>query len=219
MAAAYPDPESTFHITKQKPPPEAVPAEMRFLLSSHPPVGQVTQVASREVLFRAILEVDQTRASKPWQVALWHCHDGGGGDWAESALVPTPSGSEPCVLQSLDASLARLHFSASFPVDPPLRFTLKFREAPDQEWRWVRDVHGIDDGVVIGTTGPAQGDVNEGPEDIIHGLDPSVKVKSAPSQCPGTQLWTFEATVRGADGDTSSSSDIELGLPWGGFLR
>ncbi len=221
MSATELDPATIYHIPKQKPPPDPVPAEMRLLLSSYPPLSQVTQTGLREIVFYALLEVDQTRASKPWQVALWHCSGGGGSDeqWVETALARTAVEDEPRVLQSLDASLARLYFHGKLPVHPSRRFTLKFREAPDHEWLWVRDAQRMEDGMVIVNTAPGQESTAQEPADIVKDLNPALKVRSAASQCPGTELWTFEAAVPGADGDSSSFTDIEVGLPWGGFLR
>ncbi len=98
------DPATIFHVPKQKPPPDPVPAERRFLISSYPPVGQVTQTVTSEVLFHAVLEFDHSRASKPWQVAVWHTRgDEAGHPWTQTLLAPTAGGSEPHTLQTLDA--------------------------------------------------------------------------------------------------------------------
>jgi len=213
------DPTTVFHIPKQKPPPELVSVEMRVVLSSYPPLGQITQTKSGEVEFHAVLEVDHTRATKPWQVALWHSTGDNAAGWSEMVLSRTEASKEPFKLQLQDTSVARLYFSGKLGTQPSIRFTLKFRDAPDQEWRWVRDVLGMDDGILIASPKPGTETLVEKPADIIKDLNPSLRVRSAMSQVPRTQIWSFEAVVPGASGDDSSFTDITLGLPWGKFLR
>lgn len=188
-------------------------------LSTYPPLGQVTQTAFGEVVFHALLEVDQSRGAEPWQVSLWHTSDKDGQAWTETLLSRSEDGNVPSALQPLDESLVRIYFSALVPVQPSLYFTLKFREAPERDWQWVRDEQGHDDGVVVVNTKETPGNVSEKLGDIIKDLNPTFKVKSGSSQCPGTQLWSLEATVGGAVDDESSFTDVDVGLPWGDFLR
>ncbi len=188
-------------------------------LSSYPPLGQVTQTSGEEVLFYAILEIPPAHVTGLWQVAVWHSEGDAGCAWAETILSRIEDDNKPSSLQLTDETCTRLYFKARMPVRSSLRFTLKIREAPEQAWRWIRDEQDIDDGIVLSAAEATQWHIVDRPEDIIAHLNPSLHIRSELSQSPGTQLWTFEATVGAADGDKSFFTDIELGMPWGSFLR
>lgn len=188
-------------------------------LSSYPPLGQVTQTSEEEVLFYAILEIPSALVAGLWQVAVWHSEGDAGCTWAETILSRIGDGDEPSSLQLTDGTSTRLCFKARIPVRSSLRFTLKFRDAPERAWRWIRDEQGMDDGIVLSTAEAAQWHIIDRPEDIIAHLNPCLRIRPELSQSPGTQLWTFETTVDAANGDESSFTDIELGMPWGTFLR
>ena len=196
-----------------------IPMPQAMAVSSYPPIGQVTQSGEREITFYVMLETEQHRASQAWQVALWHSRGGDGQSWEETLLHPCRDGDGPFELDHLaNSSSIRLFFRGDIIIHPSLRFTIKVRETPHDHWRWIRDEQGSDDGVVISAA--ADMEANTEPlEDIIKGLNPDLVVKSHISQSPRTQLWTFETTVKGADGNLSSMADVELGTPWGSFLR
>ncbi|EGZ77960.1 glycoside hydrolase [Neurospora tetrasperma FGSC 2509] len=100
-----------------------------------------------------------------------------------------------------------------------LNFTIKFRQGPDHDWRWVRNEQGLGDGYIVVDVGAPEGSDDEDLPDLIHGLNPSLKWSPHLSQCPGTRLWTIEVPVDGAqDDDNSTFSHVPLGIPWGGFL-
>lgn len=207
-------------IPAPKPVPTLTAGQTPMMISSYPPLSQVTQIRETEVKFWVLLEVDQSLAEESWQVALWHA--GGGNNtasWTETVFQRSTAGEEPVSLQGWSASTARLYFTSSLRVEGQLRFTVKFRQSPDVEWRWVRDEQGADDGIVIETADAVGRGSPSDLSSIIHDLNPSLKVRSAPSQCPGTELWSIETTVPRAVDDISSSTTIRLGLPWGKFLR
>ncbi len=220
------DPEYSFaaefqaiFIPKQKAAPDALPEELRMTLSSYPPLGQVTQVPSRDVTFHAILDIHEKHASEPWQVALWHSSGEDGGVWNETLLVLAGDGKRPTSLQNPVISRTRFSFHASVSVQRSLKFTLKFRSRPGQEWRWIRDEQNLGDGAIVVNDESIKQGKPENIHDIIKDLHPSVQVKTAPSQCPGTELWSLEVPIAGATDEESCFRDIELGLPWGRFLR
>jgi len=55
--------------------------------------------------------------------------------------------------------------------------------------------------------------------DVIPGLNSEWKVTEHMSQSPQTQLWSLEADIASAVGDASTFRDIEIGRPWGAYLR
>ena len=190
-------------------------------VSTCPPVGQVTQTEKPEFRFYAVLEVEQHSAEQPWQVALWHTRGSLNDEqvWEETMLLPCEGHAGISELSTFsNGPYVRLYFQADVEVQPLLRFTVKFRGAPDQQWRWIRDEHGVDDGIVVSAPS-SQTLARDAPEDIIKNLNPALRVKSHISQSPGTQLWTLETTVKAADGDSSSFEEVEIGTPWGHFLR
>ncbi|ROT39552.1 raffinose synthase Sip1 [Sodiomyces alkalinus F11] len=212
----FADPFQVLHILKQNPDPDAVEADMKAIVQSFPPLGQVTQVQEGHLSFLAVLQVPASRGEEPWQVALWQSTDGQ--EWTESLLHPTSPDSAPKELQSVDASSSRLYFSVSLAARESLQFTLKFRHGENEPWRWTRDELGLGDGLVIVRTGLAAG-LPEDLNGIIKDLNPAWTVQQKMSQSPGTRLWVLETPVPAAVGDDSTYRDIPIGIPWGSYLR
>lgn len=188
-------------------------------VSMYPPLGQVTQLKTGGVSFVAVLEVDKSHASSPWEVALWSSDNSAQSqEWVEHRLDLTDARRTPLNLQAAH-TLSRLYFSRKFSIKSSLKFTVKFRSGPDQEWRWVRDEAGMGDGIVIINDNLDKRDTETGLPDLIHGLNPAFKWKALTSQSPSTRLWSIEAPVDAAEGEESKIVDLPLGVPWGQFLR
>ncbi|KAI2630297.1 glycoside hydrolase family 36 protein [Hypomontagnella submonticulosa] len=190
---------------------------MEVTISSYPPLGQITQLKDKTFSFIALLEVENDHAKEdPWEVAVWHSI---GLDWSEKLLSRISASDSPSTLQTIGSSSVFLYFGASFSVPSSLKFTLKFRNGRNQPWRWCHEISGVTDGLVlVNPETPVQG-LDTSLSDIIHGLNPELRVRAAASQTPNTQLWTIDAAVDPADGDHSAYADIEIGNPWGGALR
>lgn len=207
-------------IPKQKPPPGPLPeGTIMASVSTYPPLGQVTQLRTGGVSFVAVLEVDKSHASSPWEVSLWYS-DGTdeSQEWVEHRLGLTDARRIPSNLQAVH-SASRLYYGAKVSIKSPLRFTVKFRSGPDQEWRWIRDEAGMGDGTVIINDNLDKRDTESKLSDLIQGLNPAFKWKTLTSQSPSTRLWSIEAPVDAAEGEKSKVVDLPLGIPWGGFLR
>lgn len=215
--------KSLFIPDQKKAALASVPSDMVAFIATYPPLEQVSQLKTAETTFHAVLEVPASLANEPWQLALWHSNndgDGkGGGEWAEDGFVPTGRDHHPSTLQDVGGTLARLYFTAVLTVQSPMSFTVKFRQQPDHDWRWIRDELGLTDGIVLVDGAPIHEGDSEGLPDLIRGLNPDLGWKTVMSQCPGTRLWSVEAPVKGADGDNSTIVDIPVGVPWGSFLR
>lgn len=204
--------ELIYHVPKQKKP---TVKDMGASVSVFPPLGQVTQVQKENVQVTALLEVPTDQANHPWEVALWHST--GDDAWAETGLSPAIK--TPSTLQALDDSVSRLWFQGHIAVNSLLNFTVRFRSGSDQEWRWARDEQGMGDGTIVVNSVLTTDALPDDFGSILKGYDTSIQVKPAQSQCPGTRLWTIEASVEAAKGDDSAFTDVNLGVPWGGFLR
>ncbi|KAI1267597.1 glycoside hydrolase family 36 protein [Xylariaceae sp. FL1019] len=182
-------------------------------LTTYPPLGQVTQPKSNEVLFSAILQVDDTFAENPWQLALWHS---GGASWKETLLSPIPASESPPFLQSTNQNGKLIHFSTTIHVASSLQFTFKFRSDSTQAWTWAG--HGVDDGLILipnDGLSPSEDNLS----DVIHNLNSDLSVRSIFTQTPRTKLWQVNAPVASAEGHDSTYADVELGVPWGGCQR
>ncbi|ROW07669.1 hypothetical protein VMCG_03367 [Cytospora schulzeri] len=206
--------ELIYHVPKQKKPPVDL-ENMGASVSIWPSLGQITQVQKPKVNFIAVLEAPVDQANQPWEVALWHS-TGEDNDWSETILSPTQKA--PSTLQKTSDSTSRSAFEGEISIQSLLNFTVKFRSGPDQPWRWIRDEQGMGDGTVILSSDLTTSALSDDFDSILQGYDANVKVKSFQSQCPGTRLWSLETKVQGAKGDDSTFADVNLGLPWGGFL-
>ncbi|KAI1209196.1 glycoside hydrolase family 36 protein [Annulohypoxylon truncatum] len=190
---------------------------MAVNISSYPPFGQVTQLKDEDFQFIALLEVDNDLADDPWEVAVWHSSTDG--DWKETSLSPTPTSHSPVLFQEPKPSYAQLCFSAPFSISSSMNFTLKFRNSHDQPWRWSREILEATDGVVLINPTDSLAAMSTSLSDIIHGLNPKLRVNTAASQTLNTQLWTLQASVSSSEDDRSTHAEMDIGIPWGGALR
>lgn len=185
-------------------------------LYTFPPLGRVSQVKNQTITLSVVLEVADGDVEKPWEICLWH--SSGEQPWEETRLSSSPSADAPKFFQLDGAKHRYLSYSVALSLISSLRFTIKYRPSPTQSWLWARDEFGSDDGLVLlnmESQRPLTNDIST----VIQGLNPDLKVKSVASQTPRTQLWTIEAAVPPAGDDVSAYADIELGTPWGGFIR
>lgn len=211
------------YIPKQKGPPASDAASMKAYISTHPPLGQVTQIGQSTSVFTALLEVDESRATDAWQVSLWHSE---GKEWRECPMDPVRNlSAHPTTLQAskpaFGSPLHRLYFTTPLAIHLPTNFTFKFRNGSDQSWKWVKDHQGTQDGIVMLHSVTSQDAISSNLEDYIEGLNPVLHSKNCRSQSPDTTLWSVEATIEPAAGEKSTIKDIKFGLPWGQgkFLR
>jgi hypothetical protein len=196
---------------------------MKAYISTYPPLGQVTQIDKSTTVFTALLEVDESRDSDPWQVSLWHSE---GKKWQEVPMEPLRNfEAHPTAIQSPRTSsgpaLTRLYFTTPLAIHLPTNFTIKFRGGVDKPWKWVKDHQGTTDGIVMLKSVMDQDAISSDLGDYVQGLNPLLKSKNYRSQSPGTTLWSVEASIEAADGEKSTIKDIKFGLPWGQgeFLR
>lgn len=206
--------ELIYHVPKQKKPSTT---NMGASVSVFPPLGQVTQVQKDTLRVSALLEVPADQGQKSqWEVALWHST--GDDAWTETLLTPATN-KTPSTLQHANSSVSRFWFETQLSVQDLLHFTVKFRSGPGQEWRWSRDEQGMGDGTIIVNRILTTDALPDDFPTVLQGCDQRIKVKACQSQCPGTRLWSLEATADAVTGDDSALTDVNLGVPWGGFLR
>jgi hypothetical protein len=205
------------YIPQQKGPPASDAPSMKAYISTYPGLGQVSQIDKSTSVFTALLEVDESRATDPWQVSLWHSE---GKEWREVPMDPLRNATaHPKSLQfskfDSGAKLHCLYFTTPLAIHLPTSFTIKFRNGDDQSWKWVKDHQGGQDGIVMLKTVTSQNDFSSKLEDYVPGLNPVLSSKNYRSQSPGTTLWSVEAPIEPADGEKSTIKDIKFGVPWG----
>jgi hypothetical protein len=105
-----------------------------------------------------------------------------------------------------------MYFELRLPglVEGETRFTIKFREKGNSEWKWVRDQFGLSDGTIHVVPDDF---LKRNLEDFIDGLDPEFKVDREAAQTADTLLWSLAAPIEGASGVESGRSETKLGLP------
>lgn len=203
------------YIPKQKGPTSTDHPSMKCFISTHPALGQVNLIEKTTAVFTTLLEVDESRASDPWEVSLWHSE---GKIWRE---VPMDSlkdiEAQPIALQftNEESQLTRLYYTTPLAIQLPTSFTIKFRNGPNQSWKWVKDHQGTLDGTVILKSVTSQDAISSNLGDYFEALNPVLKSKNYRSQSPGTTLWSVEASIDAADGAESKFENIKFGTPWG----
>lgn len=206
----------TLHILPQKPSPAPVSDDMKAVIQSSPPLGQITQVKGGNIVFTVVLQVPSSRQDEPWQVALWHSSDDA--EWSEALLEVASEAVSPRNIQSASDQLAYLFYTATLEVHRSLQFTLKFRHGEQEPWRWTRDELGMGDGHVFVDCTPAS-QLSPDISQLIKDLNPAWQSKSLLSQAPRTRLWSLTTEVAAAVDDHSTIDDIPIGVPWGQYLR
>ncbi|KAK4218868.1 glycoside hydrolase family 36 protein [Rhypophila decipiens] len=198
--------------------------DMAAFVATYPPLEQVTQVKRQTVEFQAVLEIPNYLEKEPWEVSLWYSRGGKSTktDWTEAAFALVDQSHCPVSLHwPSEDDLSRLYFSVQLTQAelPSINFTVKFRQSPEHSWRWVRDEHGLADGLVIIGKPDQKNNTDISLPDLVHDLNPDLKWKPHTSQCPGTQLWSIEVPVEGSRDDKSTFATVPLGIPWGQFVR
>lgn len=208
---------------------------MKAILTSHPPLGQVTTTTNPECTFTVCLEVDASRASQDWEVSLWYADstaehsESANHSWEqhEMRLIESSKDLEendlPIYLQAAENNdSARLFFRAEIAVVKSLSFTIRFKSGPDhaiQPWKWVRDLQGTLDGMVVLKSKTDAALLSTDLTNYIKHLNPALSIKSQRSESPGTLLWSIEAPVKAARNDESMEEETAFGRPWGTYSR
>jgi hypothetical protein len=205
------------YIPKQTPRKAYGLESMKAMITSYPPLDQVTVVEGTTTAFIILLETEKSRATNTWEVSLWYSS---GLEWRDSQLKPIKDTAEdlPIVVQtSNDTTSHHLYFTTTIDVVSPMSFTVKFRTAPDQPWKWVKDHQGVLDGIILSKS-LIHKFRNEDLHDLIKDLNPVIEAKKVLSQSPGTSVWSVTAPVEAAAGEKSAMIDVKFGLPWAGEI-
>lgn len=204
------------YIPKQTPRKAYNLKSMKAVITSYPPLGQVTLVEGATTTFIVLLETDKSRATDAWGVSLWYSQ---GEEWREQELNLVDENVDlPLVIQiPVGTSSHHLYFITTVDIVSSMSFTIKFRSAPDQPWEWVKDQQMALDGIVLSKTKISKSRT-EDLDDLIKDLNPIVKATKVLSQSPDTSVWSVTAPVEAADVEKSAMVNIKFGLPWAGKI-
>jgi hypothetical protein len=186
---------------------------MYATLTCHPPLGQTTTIASRQdsVTFTVLIE-SSASSDKTWEVALWHNFEHRD-KWTSLTLNAI---SEPSVMvvKPTSADVRRQFFTIDMPGRPKhstsLSYTITFRAASDEPWKWANEHFSTSDGRLIFQTDDALND------DLTHYIDrlPNyLTINKETSETPDTLLWSITSPVTAASGKTSGYAENKLGTP------
>ncbi|KAG6290122.1 hypothetical protein E4U46_002036 [Claviceps purpurea] len=184
---------------------------MKALIQSYPPLGQVSVVQTGSQSLIVVLEVSADQEHDPWEASLWMSVDEE--EWHEVILARSEDDLKPQMLQKQFATRKFLYFSCRICLRKCAKFTIKFRSSSEQAWRWAHD-EGLDDGsILLNSPGFTSGRLQ------IPDLNVEWEVTSKISQSPGTRLWSLQCPIKGSTGNDSSVRNVDVGTPWGSFLR
>ena len=207
-------------LPEQQPPEQtttAVSGDMDVHVTCTPPLGQPTIIPKDkpEVKFTVLLET--TSPSSTPEVVLWHNHNGEH-EWCELPLKPSSKAQVEVVLLShTPDQQTHYWFSASLSGLPKhghkVSFTLKYRNSPKEDWTWVKDTTGFDDGELYYQAPVAfmQHSNSYELDRFISGTCSDIKVEKAEPETSHTQLWSLTCPVHAAKGKDSGYEHHCLG--------
>lgn len=89
-------------------------------------------------------------------------------------------------------------------------FTITFRSAEGEPWKWANEQFSISDGHLIFHTAST---LSDDLGNFIEGLPDDLKVQSERSETPDTSLWSLTSPVNAASGKESGYTNVTLGKP------
>ncbi|KAL3474639.1 hypothetical protein BJX99DRAFT_248132 [Aspergillus californicus] len=180
---------------------------MSIQITSYPPLGQITRVESdKKVTFTVILESD---SKHDWKAQVWHSSDRS--EWSALPLQKCPATAVPLLSGHEESN--RLIFSEelSHPESGSVRFTVRYRDDPSEEWKWANTEQSVGDGEIIFTPTTILS-----PTDFakyFDNLSPEITVESRKSEAPGAQLWHLSGPIGSATDHQPGTANLPLGTP------
>lgn len=205
---------------------------MSLKVSCWPPLGRSTIVSRHDdgVEFTVLLETTAASLSErdEPQLCIWHNHNGHS-DWADLPLKLMP-GAEDVVLfnTSQKKGIARRWFSAKLSGLPKhgqsVSFTVKLQVDKKQDWRWIKDTTGIEDGELHYQTHDFTKHSSHDLKHWFDGISSDITVHSERAETDNTHLYSLTAPISPAKGEDSGYQHHQLGIPnhtsrWFGLVR
>ncbi|KAF1942148.1 glycoside hydrolase [Clathrospora elynae] len=186
---------------------------MYAALSCHPPLGQTTTIASDRDSVRFTVLIESSAGSeKTWEVALWHNLESQD-KWTSSSLEPN---TEPSVtvIKATQAGVRCQYFTIDLYGRPKhggsLSYTVTFRAAEDEPWKWANEQFSTSDGrLIYQSPQPLEDNLTY----YLDHLPPFLTISKEQSDTPDTLLWSITYPVNAASGKTPGHSSEKLGRP------
>lgn len=186
---------------------------MYATLTCSPPLGQTTTIAPEKDRVRFTVLIESSFGSeKPWEVALWHnleSHD----KWTTLNLkaIPEPS---LTIVRTSQSNVRRQYFTIDLYGRPKhgasLSYTITFRAAENEPWKWANEHCSTSDGrLIYQTVNPLEDELTQ----YIDGLPPFLQIEKQQSDSPNTLLWSLSGPIKPATGKKPGFSSEKLGKP------
>ena len=196
----------------------SAPAEMYLKATSWPPLGRNTVVSRHQNSVRVTVLIEAAPHDIPHSVCIWHNHNGDS-DWDELHLQKVhlegvhvfPLNAEP----SEGASYA--WFTAELSGQPKhgqvVHFTYKFKTGDDQEWRWLKDVSGIEDAELEYQTTDWEKHSSYDIKHFFPDISEKFTVESVKPDTPNTKLYSLTCSILPCNGTDSFAETRMMGVP------
>lgn len=197
----------------------------KVLITSWPPLGQVTQLKTGKIDFTVYLGTDEAGLADSWEVVIWYSD--GQSAWKELPLLQAAvaKGKHLPIFNKSEEQHPWIVFAGSLDATLSFRFTIKFKNLSEPGWKWVRDHQGLPDAHVDVVSKSPQGVIEDieaiaALADLLGGLSTNYKAHPVESQSPGTSIWEIEVLVAAAGADDMSTITLkQLGRPFCGDFK
>ncbi|KAL4754140.1 hypothetical protein BDW72DRAFT_147970 [Aspergillus terricola var. indicus] len=186
---------------------------MPIQLTCYPPLGKITRLEADKIRFTVLIE---PATQGQFEIQIWH--NIGLSEWAELSLLEHPSAALPALSSRQDPGYRGV-FAGEIvcPQTGTARFTVRYREDSDAEWRWANKERGYHDGeLVFPSRGLASELAASSAQDFANyfvDLSPDVQIEVRKSEAPGAALWNVSGPVEEARDRHSGSVHLPLGTP------
>ncbi|KAL4982948.1 glycoside hydrolase superfamily [Aspergillus falconensis] len=186
---------------------------MPVQLTCYPPLGKVTCLEPDKIRFTVLIE---PASQHQWEIQIWH--NIGLSQWAALPLSEIPSTALPALSSRQDPGYRGVFAGdISRPQAGTARFTVRYRESPDEEWRWANKEQDHRDGELVFVsrhlTSELAASSAQNFAKYFDNLSPDVQIEVRKSEAPGAALWSVSGLVEGARDGHSGIVRLPLGVP------
>lgn len=116
-------------------------------------------------------------------------------------------------MKSAQQKTHRLYFATDLPRPAsnewPVHFTLKYRTAKGENWKWAQESFSLADGQLCFQSREVDSDLKH----YLKQFSSDLTIQSEQSQAPGASLWSLTAPLKPASGAESAWTETNLGTP------
>ncbi|KAL4733549.1 glycoside hydrolase superfamily [Aspergillus similis] len=186
---------------------------MPIQLTCYPPLGKVTCLKTEKIRFTVLIE---PASQYQWEVQIWH--NIGVSEWAALSLSECPPTAVPALSSREDPGYRGVFAGEIFlPQSGTARFTIRYREAPDEEWRWANKEPDHQDGELVFISHHLGSELAASSAqefaNYFDNLSSDIQVEVRKSEAPGAALWNVSGSVEEARDGHSGIVRLPLGVP------